>query len=563
MRNRPLSTMFCAVVIAASCQSTTPSPTPPQDARLGSPAPASADMPPKLAAEQILRVDIGGEPESLDPTALGAPEVLRALQRPLVQFNENQEVVSALAEKWEISDDGMTLTFDLREAQYSNGDPIVAGDLVYSARRLADPRTKADYAYVMGRVVGGPELLAMAGAHPSDADIEAALQKLGVSAPDDRTFVVQLVRPAPHFLSELALYVLVPLQEDWIISPEATEAGNFVSSGPFILDTWDHESRIVLKPNPFWWGDVKPTLNEIQMSMAGPADAMLAYEAGELDIAEVPSEDVERVKPDPVFAAEYREVRQQSINFYSFNTLDGPTANKDFRIALTQSIDKQALIESTWAGLGQAANSVVMPGIPGHQPDLNPYPYDLDAARRHMDKALAGLGVSSAAQLGAVTLRFPSGSGNDARFAFLAEAWRQAFGLESKLVGTDRSVFLEDRWAGAFDISNDGWGADYPHAVNQLDGLFTCLGGNNHSKYCNPAFDALLDRAAAEPDPDRQVATYEEAQTLLMNDAPILPVRFGVRPYAIKSYVAGVTPMLTDFWVAGDYHYETIQILEH
>ena len=501
MRQRLLSTIVCVVVFAASCQSSSPSPTPPPDATLGSPAPASADKPSKLAAEQILRVDIEGEPGSLDPTALGAPAVLRALQRPLVQFNKNQEVVPALAERWHVSDDGLTLTFDLRKAQYSNGDPIVAGDFVYSARRLADPRTTAGYAYVMGRVVGGPDLLAMVGADPapSDADIEAALDDLGVSAPDDRTFVVRLVRPAPHFLSEATLWFMVPLQEDWITSPNATEAGNFVSSGPFILDTWDHNSRIVLKPNPFWWGDVKPTLNEIQMSMAGPANALLAYEAGEVDIATVPDEDVERVKSDPVFAPEYREAPQQAINFYSFNNSRGPTANKDFRIALIQAIDKPALINSTWAGLGQGANSVIMPGIPGHQPDLNPYPYDLNAARRHMDKALVELGVGSAAQLGTVTLRFPSGLGNDAQFAFLDEAWRQAFGLESELSGTDKNVFFDDRSAGAFDIALDGWGADFPHAVNQLDGLFTCGGGNNSSKYCNPAFDALLDRAAAEP----------------------------------------------------------------
>ena len=157
----------------------------------------------------------------------------------------------------------------------------------------------------------------------------------------------------------------MPLQRDWITSPEATEAGNFVSSGPFILDTWDHNSRIVLKPNPFWWGEVKPTLNEIQMSMAGPASALLAYEAGEIDIVKVPDEDVERVKADAVLASEYREAPSQIIDYYSFNNLQGPTANKNFRIALIQAIDKPALINSTWAGLGQGANSVIMPGHPG------------------------------------------------------------------------------------------------------------------------------------------------------------------------------------------------------
>ena len=194
MRKRLLSTIVCVVVFVTSCQSSTPSPTPPPDATLGSPAPASADKPSEARRGTDPQGRHRGEPGASTPPALGAPEVLRALQRPLVQFNEKQEVVPALAEEWHVSNDGMTLTFDLREAQYSNGDPIVAGDFVYSARRLADPRTAAGYAYVMGRVVGGPELLAMARAEPlpSAADIEAALENLGVSAPDDRTFVVRL-----------------------------------------------------------------------------------------------------------------------------------------------------------------------------------------------------------------------------------------------------------------------------------------------------------------------------------------------------------------------------------
>lgn len=329
----------------------------------------------------------------------------------------------------------------------------------------------------------------------------------------------------------------------------------------------------MLKPNPYWWGAVKPTLTEIQMSMGGPAQAQLAYEAGEIDVVKVPVEEVQRFKSDPVLAAEYREAPQLAINFYSLNNFQdpnvpsyaepGPTANKDFRIALIQAIDKQALIDSTWAGLGQIANSFIMPGIPGYQPDLNPYPYDLDAARQHMDRALVALGVNSVAQLGPMELGYGFGFGNEPRVAFLAEAWRQAFGLEIEQVGIDRSVFLEERSTGAYDIAVNGWGADYAHAVNQLDGLFTCGGGNNAQQYCNPVFDGLLAKAAAEPDQDKQVAIYEEAQTLLMNDAPVLPLRFAVTPYAVKPYVSRLTVTPSDFQVPGDYYYETIQILRH
>ena len=168
-----------------------------------------------------------------------------------------------------------------------------------------------------------------------------------------------------------------------------------------------------------------------------------------------------------------------------------------------------------------------MPGIPGYQADLDPYPFDLTAAKASMDKALAALGVATAADLGKLKFGFNSGSGHEPRVAFLAEAWRQAFGLETEQIGSDFSVFLQQRTAGEYQIARDGWGADYPHANNQL-GLFVCGGGNNDVQYCNPDFDALMAQAAAEPDQDKQVALYNQAQTILMNDAAFLPLRFGL-----------------------------------
>jgi len=575
MQRRLLGLLACVSVFAASCQSSAPSSAPPAATEPGPPAQASAPPDVALATEQILRIDIRGEPPTLDPTQAQTPTVLRALHRGLVDFDQDFNVVPALAESWTISHDSRTLTFRLRDARYSNGDPIVAGDFVYSWKRLADPRIAAMYSYAIAEVVGGPDLLAMPGAVlPSDAAIEAALSGLGVEAPDDKTFIVHLNRPATYFLSAMTLWVFVPLQEKWITSARATDPANYVSSGPFILDAWDHDSQIVLKPNPNWWGDVKPTLTEIRMSMyAGPAQAQLAYETGELDIVVAPDSDIERIRTDPVLSAEYREVSQLAILYYSFNNFQdpnavsyarpGPTANKDFRMALTQAIDKQAYIDATFAGLGEVANSFIMPGIPGHQPDLDPYPYDLDSARQHMAKALAELGVASAAELGKLKFGFPSGFGREPQVAFLAEAWRQAFGLEIDQISGERITFSTERDLGKYDLSFTGWAIDYPHANNQLSGPFTCGGGNNSAQYCNPDFDALIARAAAEPDQARQLAIYNEAQTLLMSDAPILPVNFLVTPYEVKPYVAGLTVMSFDGFDPGHSFFETIRILGH
>ncbi len=167
----------------------------------------------------------------------------------------------ALAEALpEVSEDGLTYTFKLRDAQYSNGDTIVADDLVFAWKRLIDPRTAAYYQAIISDVDGGQEILDLP-EDATDADIQAAVDAFGVSAPDDKTFVVKLDHPTGYFLDLATLWGTAPYQEKWITSPNATEAGNYVSSGPFQLKTWEHQAEIVLEPNPNWYGDVKPTLH--------------------------------------------------------------------------------------------------------------------------------------------------------------------------------------------------------------------------------------------------------------------------------------------------------------
>jgi oligopeptide transport system substrate-binding protein len=269
------------------------------------------------------------------------------------------------------------------------------------------------------------------------------------------------------------------------------------------------------------------------MSMsAEPAQEQAAYEAGELDMVATPSEDILRVKADAVLGAKSSKSRPSRSPTTATTTAPirrakarsrcqdpkaCPTNNKNFRIALTQAVDKQAFIDATFAGIGQVANSFVMPGIPGYDESINPYPYDPDAAKASMETALAELGFSSAAEIPPLKFGFNTGAGHEPRVAFLAEAWRTTFGLETEQIGSDFSVFLTQRTAGEYDLRN-GWGADYPHANNQLNGLFNCGGGNNDSQYCNPAFDAPREGGGGTG-PGSQEDLYKQAQTIMMDDA--------------------------------------------
>jgi len=575
MQKRLFGILASVAVIAAACGGATTSSAPPASTAPGESAPAVTPAPSvsDMADDQVLHIDLGQEPPTLDPNKAQdstSIAVLHALSRGLLYWDKDLKVVPELAADLPVvSADAKTLTFTLRDgATYSNGDPIVAGDLVYGWKRLLDPRTAAPYAYVMCEVAGADALLGAdngcgdKAVPTTDADIDAALANLGVAAPDDKTFVVTLAKPATYFQSVIALWIAVPVQEKWVTSPNFTEAGNYVSSGPFILDTWAHNSQIILKPNPTWYG-TKPILTEIDMSMtAEPAQGQAAYENGELDMVATPSEDIQRVQADPVLGPQVVQIPQLAITYYTYNNKTGPTANKDFRIALTQAVDKKAFIDATFAGVGQPANSFVMPGIPGYQADLDPYPYDLASAKEHMATALQALGVADAAALGKLKFGFNSGAGHEPRVAFLAEAWRQAFGLETEQIGSDFSVFLQQRTAGEYTLARDGWGADYPHANNQL-GLFVCGGGNNDIQYCNPDFDKLIAQAAGEADQTKQVDLYNQAQTILMNDAALLPLRFGLTTYEVQPYLGGLVVTPSDAQLPGDVFYETIYIKKH
>ena len=521
-----------------------------------------------LADEQVLRIDLGSEPPTLDPSMAqdsNSIAVLNGINRPLMYFDKDLKTVPALAETADVSADAKTITFTLRDAQYSNGDTIVAGDLVYSWKRLLDPRLAAPYSYVMGPVAGANDLLGLQGKEGlTDAEAEAAMDKLGVAAPDDKTFVVTLASPATYFLTIAALWVTVPLQQSWVETPNFTEAENYVSSGPFKLESWEHTSKLTIVPNETWYGQ-KPTLTRVEFSMLNdPAAAQAAYEADELDMVLTPSEEVQRVKADPILGAELQIISGLSTNpYYGFNTQDKITGNKHFRIALTQAVDKETWLNTVGGGTGVIANSFIMPGIPGADPDLNPYPFDLDSAKAHFAEALKELGYASGADIPKLTFGFNSGAGHENTVAFLAQAWSDAFGLTFDQQGSEFATFLQQRHAGAYQISRNGWGADYPHASNQLDGLFTCGGGNNDEQYCNPEFDKLVQDAAVEPDQDKQVALYKQAQEILMGDAVIIPFRWRAAPFEIKPWVSGlqITPQYAV--VPGDQFYETMQILKH
>jgi oligopeptide transport system substrate-binding protein len=514
------------------------------------------------AADQVLRVNMSQEPPHLDPTLADdsiSIQVLRSITYPLAFYNADLEIVPGMAESWDVSPDGKEITFHLGDHKYSNGDDVVAADFVTSYRRLADPRLAASYSYSLEPVVGWSEIQEIDVETASDTDVEAALDTLGVAAPDDKTFVVTLKRAASYFVYIAAGWFSAPEKADF----DYSEAETYVASGPMMIEEWRHNSNIVLVPNPNWSGE-PVTIERIELAMINdPTASLAAYEADELDVTGVPRAEVNRVKEDPELSGQIREGDVLSIAYFGFDLKNpnGPfTKSVLLRKAFNEALDKDTMLATIFSGIGTVAYSLVPPGMPGHQEDQF-IPFDATKAKADFDEAVAALGTTPEALN--LELGYNVAGNNEDLAVYFQEQWRTVFGIEVKLTSMgDFGAYLDRLTQDPFDIFRLGWGADYPHPNNFLTDLISCTSGNNNMGYCNPAVDALLEEAASKADLADQVPLYNEAQALVMADAPIIPQTFGARFTLVKPWVQNLVLTAQDS-NSGELFYAWTSIADH
>ena len=520
--------VLLAALLLAACSEVPPS---------GSQAPTASG--PGGEPDQILRLSYS-EAGPLDPALGGDISALHLLVRSLTGLDDSMRTVPAIAESWDVTDEGTHLTFHLRQAVYSNGDPILAADFVYGWKRLLDPRVGGGWGYLLADVVGVADLIALTpDSLPPDDQIDAMLTGLGVSAPDERTLEVDLVRPAAYFVTVASHPATAPIPRSWITRPGATEGGAFVSSGPFVLTEWVHDQRRTFEPNPMWWGD-PPGLDRIEMRAFGTDDeALAAFRRGEIDVlglAALPgSEDLDAMaRPRPGSLFWY-------IGFDMLRPGSLTARSPALRRALSLATDRDEL-NAVVGFSGPVAGSPIPPGVPGHDPDLISV-FDPDQARRSLAQALVDLGMTDAEEL---QLTFIHGTmvGDGPRLLELQ--WRTVLGIDVEFVRLERDQYFERLDSGHdFDMYWVGWYADYPHPQSYLEPLWGCEQPLNNAGYCNPAFDALLDRGARTGDAEAQLAEYTEAQQLLVDDLAAIFLQWPGEYALVAPWVEGLvlTPM--------------------
>jgi len=482
------------------------------------------------AAEQVLRMGWGAEPPSLDPglaTDTTSSNVLLAIMDPLVRLNpETNEAEPSLAESWDISEDGKTVTYHLSpDGKWTNGDPVTAGDFVYSWKRTLSPELAADYAYQLYGIVGGFEY------NSCTKKCEALADKVGVEAPDDSTLVVHLTSAQPWFIQQSAhhSFLAVPQATVEQFGDKWTEPGNIVTNGPFKLAKWEHEAEIDLVKNDEWRDAASVKLTSIPGKIVVDGTTRVqSFESGEIDALDgsgLPPDEIARLKDTP----EYELYPSLGTYYYGVNIKNIPDIHE--RRALSLAMNRREIIDQIAQADQLVATGMSPKGISGWD-QINPNsPWTPEEA----DLTQAKDELSQAANPKKdINLFFNNAPGHKEIATAVQAQWTQ-LGINSTLKQQEWAQYLEFLGPppnNAVDVYRLGWIYDFPDAINGLE-LWTCDSGNNNTNYCDKDFDALVAQAKETPDDTARFAIYKQLEDKLFGQdgaLPILPIYWYTYP---------------------------------
>ena len=493
----------------------------------------------KKVSGKILTIEMGPEVESIDPalnTTNDGANYLTYLFDNLLRTDKDGKVVPSLAQKYEVSDDGLTWTFHLRDGlKWSDGSDFTANDFVYSWQRMVDPDVAAPYAEtVLGMVEGYDEAIGKPdenGNQTTTPDVT----KLKVEAPDDKTFVVHMSHPTPYFDKLATFAALSPVKKDvveakpdgWTLDPKT-----YISTGPFKLAEWKSGSYLMLEKNENYWNKDAVKLDGIKcLLMEDQNAAFSAYEAGDaLMIKDIPTQEITTLQKRP----DYRLDPQIGTYFIDLNNTLDEFKDAKVRQALSLALDRKYISETITAGTYTPAKGFVPQGVSDwdgsswydHLTDPSVY-INVDDYQGNLAKAkelLKEAGHENGAGLPTIVYSTNDQAYHKKIAEYLQQAWGE-LGLKVDVNIVEWKSFTPQRRSGNYQAARDGWVMDYNDPSNILQ-LTSTGNGNNSSKYSNPEYDALLEKAANEADPQTRFGYFHQAEEMLMRDMGVTPLLY-------------------------------------
>ena len=491
---------------------------------------------------KVFRYAVNTLPTTLDPTkgqSIGDNEIQHAITEGLTR-NTAGDVKPGIAESWDESEDGLTYTFHLRkDAKWSDGEPITAGDFEYSWKRLVNPETASPYAVIGDCLKNGQAI------EQGNMDVE----ELGVKAVDDNTLEVTLEHPTSYFLSLIGSSgQFAPLRQD-IVEKYGTDfaatSEKNVYSGPFVM-TSSEDNVWTFEKNDNYWDKDSINLDKCELNYVENTDTQLSmYEAGDLDYVQVPTAYVPDYKDKAeVFA-------NGNVDFCYINSKsDNPVlGNKNFRLALNYALNRNDYNKLANADTYTAFNGLVFPGLQakgttyGEAYDLNSYSYPLDGdqdkATEYLNAAMQELGIANASDI-TVEVVTTDADSSKRIVETLQEQWQNALGINVKI----RQVTYADIYGKVFpehdyEIGYGGWGSDYDDPYSYLE-LFKSDSSYNYSQYENPEVDQLLAASQDEADTDARMDELNKAEQDILADGAFVPLQTRNVYYMLDDDTTGI-----------------------
>lgn len=499
-------------------------------------------------APKSLVYNLGVDPKTIDISlnnSVDGSVVDSAVYEGLTVTDSNNKIAPGVAKSWDISKDGKTYTFHLRNnSKWSDGKQVTAKDFQFSWMRLMDPKTAADYVTQTFYIKNAENYYNYkAGLSKTPVDVKS----IGITVVDPLTLKVELKAPTPYFLSLCAWIGLAPQRED-IVSKDplgwATKPESFVGNGAFILTSWKHKDSMTFKKNPLYWNAGQVKLDAMTFTMVEDTTvALQAWEKGDMDVLDhLPLTEIPRLISEkklnlsPAYSAAYIE----------FNMNKYPMNNVKFKQALSMALDRTAIVRDVLKA-GQKPGTAFVPFgsvEPNGKDFRSAKSYDVAPASPNLEKAKQLL-KESKVDLSKVKITYSYNTNpTNKRVAEVLQAMWKQIGVNVELQNSEWAVFQSARIAGNYQICRGGWGGDYPDPMTFLD-LFTKKNGNNDPKYSNLRYEGLIEAAKNEVNTTKRMSFLHQAEDQLMADLPIIPISFGVTQVTNKASIKGVYELPT------------------
>ena len=515
-------------------------------------SPTSLTQGPKLAKDQTLRVLLEDQPASLDPGQTQYPyetAVLRAISEPLLKpLADLSGVVPAAAQSFDVAAGGTVFVFHLRpSAGYSDGTPVKAQDFVYAWQRLIDPRLASPEGTFFASAILNGDKVSVLDPQRDAGHIDAALSTLGLKALDDNTFQVTLAQPDPAFIWLAAMPASAPVRQDIVKKNGdkwAAAAETLITNGPFKVSEMVPNDHITVVPNSHYWG-ARPTLTSINFQIVNDGAAALAkYKRGQLDEMAVQPAQAAGVAGDSSLKQDLLKTPDLTVFWITFRVDASLTNNAKLRLAIAQGIDRDAFVAQIFQGQGLPADTFIPKGMHGYAANLSAQKFDVAQARASL--AASGL---SASQLATLTFSYDQTSDfGKATANFIRDQLKTNLGITVTLQGLDANTLASNLGTGDFQLAGPmGWSADYPDPADWYD-FFLTTSSNNVAFYQNQQYDNFVRVARTDLQADRRDQEYQQAQQMLVDDAPVAFLAQSVSWHLVRSYVRGVTTSPVDEW---------------